>query len=267
MPLTDTAVRQARARDRAYKLADGRGLTLLIQPNGSKWWRFRYRWAGAERMLSLGTYPDTPLAEARNRREAARQALDKGIDPGAERRIEKHAGDRTFEAVGRHYLAGLDKQVRQNKRSRSTLRKAKWALETFVFPTLGRQEINSISTQELLVVLKRIETEGLHETARRTKQRCGQVFRHGIGLGYCERDITVDLRGLLEAPIVEHHASITDPAEVGALLRAIDGYTGRRETILALKLSPLLFDRANFAKPNGSISISKTRNGAFVPPA
>ena len=97
MPLTDTAVRQARARDRAYKLADGRGLTLLIQPNGSKWWRFRYRWAGAERMLSLGTYPDTPLAEARNRREAARQALDKGIDPGAERRIEKHAVDRVWQ--------------------------------------------------------------------------------------------------------------------------------------------------------------------------
>ena len=94
-----------------------------------------------------------------------------------------------------------------------------------------------------MVVLKKIETKGLHETARRTKQRCGQVFRHGIGLGYAQRDITVDLRGLLEAPIVEHHASITDPAKVGALLRAIDGYTGRVATVCALRLTPLLFVR------------------------
>lgn len=120
---------------------------------------------------------------------------------------------------------------------------AKWMLQSFIFPELGNRPIGTITAPELLVVLKKIETQGLNETARRTKQRCGQVFRHGIGLGYAERDITVDLRGLLEPPIVTHHASITDPTAVGALLRAIDGYTGRRSTVCALKLAPLLFVR------------------------
>ena len=108
---------------------------------------------------------------------------------------------------------------------------------------MGSKPIDSISYQDLLVVLKKIETKGLLETARRTKQRCGQVFRHGIGLGYCTRDITLDLRGLLEPPVVEHYPSITDPHQVGRLLRSIEAYSGRRLTQLALKLSPLVFVR------------------------
>jgi hypothetical protein len=182
MALTDPAVRNARSRERPYKLADGRGLCLLVQPNGSKWWRFRYQWNGGERMLSLGTYPDTPLAEARNQREAARQALEKGIDPGAERRVQRDAVDNTFQSVAEHYLAHLEKQVRLNKRSSKTLKKARWALQTYIFPDLGRRPINSITAPELLVVLKKIETQGLLETARRSKQRCGQVFATALAL-------------------------------------------------------------------------------------
>jgi integrase len=243
MPLTDTAVRQARPRERVYRLNDGRGLVLLIQPNGSKWWRFRYRWQGIEQMLSMGTYPDTPLLEARARRDVARQQLAKGIDPGAERRRGGDPVDRSFRGVAQHWLAGLEKLMRAGKRSGKTFKKAKWALENYVYPEMGSRAINSIRPSELLPVLKKIETEGLLETARRTKQRCGQVFRHGIGLGYCERDITLDLRGLLEAPIVEHHAAITEPARVGNLLRSIEDYKGRQLTRLALKLSPLVFVR------------------------
>jgi integrase len=145
--------------------------------------------------------------------------------------------------VAQHWLAGLEKLVRAGKRSEKTLKKAKWALETYVYPELGGREINTILPSELLPVLKKIETAGLLETARRTKQRCGQVFRNGIGLDYCERDITLDLRGLLEAPTVEHHAAITDPARVGDLLRSIGDYEGRDLTRLALKLSPLVFVR------------------------
>ena len=241
--LTDIAVRNARARDRAYKLSDGRGLCLLVQPNGSKWWRFRYKRDGKEQMLSMGTYPDTSLADARKRRDEARRKLEAGTDPGLERRLVENAPDRTFEAVAQHYLAGLERKVLLKKRSPATLRKARWALRDYVYPFVGSKPIDSISTQELLAVLKKIEAKGLLETARRTKQRCGQVFRHGIGLGYCARDITVDMRGLLEAPIVEHHAAITDPNQVGGLLRAIERYSGRRLTLLALKLSPLLFVR------------------------
>ncbi len=170
----------------------------------------------------MGTYPDTPLVLARTRRDDARQQLAKGIDPGAERSKARDPVDRSFRGVAQHWLAGLEKLVRAGKRSEKTLSKAKWALETYLYPHLDRRGINTILPSELLPVLKKIETAGLLETARRTKQRCGQVFRNGIGLGYCERDITLDLRGLLEAPPVEHHAAITDPARVGPSARLPD---------------------------------------------
>lgn len=240
--LTDIAVRKLRARSRAFKQADGRGLCLLVQPNGAKWWRFRYRWDGKEQMLSLGTYPDTSLAEARQERELCRNDLSNHVNP-AVRRATESLPERTFKAVAEHWLSVLDKKVRQGKRSRKTYNKAKWALETYVFPEVGPRQINSITTPELLAVLKKIESKGLLETARRTKQRCGQVLRHAIGLGYCTRDLTIDMRGLLEAPTVTHHAALTKPKEVGQLLRDINAYTGRRLTVLALKLAPLVFVR------------------------
>ena len=135
------------------------------------------------------------------------------------------------------------KLVMAGKRSRDTYEKAKNQLESYIIPELGREDVNSIRPSQLLPVFKRIEAKGLLETARRTKQRCGQVFRHGIGLGLCERDRTSDFRVLLEAPTVEHHAAITDPAAVGALLCKIDRYAGRALTRFALKLSPLVFVR------------------------
>jgi len=137
----------------------------------------------------------------------------------------------------------LAKKVRLGKRSVKTLKKATWALETYVFPSIGAKHIGSIESHQLLQVLKKIEDLGLLETARRTRQRCGQIFRHGIGLGYCSRDITVDIRGLIEAPTVQHHAGLTNPVEVGQLLRDIDAYTGRRQTVLAMGLGTLTFAR------------------------
>jgi integrase len=191
----------------------------------------------------MGIYPDVPLSKARERREAARRQLAIGVNPSAQGKTDKAANEHILESVGRHWLAQQARYVHKRKRSLSTYKKAKWMLQSFVFPELGDRPIGNITPSELLVVLKKIETQGLNETARRTKQRCGQVFRHGIGLGSAERDITVDLRGLLDSPIVTHHASITDPTAVGALLRAIDGYTGKRTTVCALKLAPLLFVR------------------------
>ena len=119
--------------------------------------------------------------------------------------------ERMFEAVARHWLGKLAKKVRLGKRSVKTLEKATWALEAYVFPSIGAKHIASIEPHQLLQVLKKIEDLGLLETARRTRQRCGQIFRHGIGLGYCSRDITVDIRGLIETPIVQHHAGLTNP--------------------------------------------------------
>jgi Arm DNA-binding domain len=159
--LTDIAVRNARARDRAYKLSDGRGLCLLVQPNGSKWWRFRYDWDGKEQMLSMGMYPDTSLADARKRRDEARQKIEAGTDPGAQRRLTEGASERTFEALAQHYLAGLERKVLLKKRSPHTLRKARWALRDYIFPCLGSKPIDSISSQQLLVVQMKIQTNPL----------------------------------------------------------------------------------------------------------
>lgn len=193
-------------------------------------------------MLSFGTYPDIPLIEARERLTEARRKLTKGIDPGEDRRAPKRT-DESFQAVAQGYLAKLERQVLLNKRSANTLRKARWALQTYIYPKLGARPIGTITPQELLQELKAIEMQGMAETARRTRQRCGQVFRHAIGLGHASRDITLELRGLLEPPLVVHHAAITESAEVGALLRAIESYTGRELTRHALRLSTLVFLR------------------------
>jgi integrase len=194
-------------------------------------------------MLSMGIYPDVPLSEARERRDAARRQLAIGVNPSAQCKTDKATNEHTFESVGRHCLAQQARYVHKKKRALSTYQKAKWMLQSFIFPDLGNRPIGSITTPELLVVPKIIETQGRNETARRTKQRCGQVIRRGIGLGYSEHDITLALRRLLEPPIVTHHASITDPAAVKGLLRTIAGYTGRRTPVCALKLAPLLFVR------------------------
>ena len=194
-------------------------------------------------MLSLGTYPDTPLLEARKQCDTARQQLAQGVNPAAERQRKRNPIDRSFEGVAGDWLACVLKLVLAGKRSRDTYEKAKNQLEGYIIPELGREDVNSIRPSQLLPVFKRIEAKGLLETARRTKQRCGQVFRQGIGLGLCERDIASDFRGLLEAPTVEHHAAITDPAAVSALLCKIDRYAGRALTRLALKFSPLVFVR------------------------
>jgi hypothetical protein len=154
MALTDTAIRLARPRERVYRLNDGRGLCVLIQPNGAKWWRFRYRWQGRELMLSMGTYPDTPLAEARKQRDIARGQLARGVNPSDERQKKRNPVDRTFEGVAKHWLAGLLKQVLSGKRSMDTYEKAKSQLETYVLPFLGREDVSSIRPSQLLPVLK-----------------------------------------------------------------------------------------------------------------
>jgi integrase len=185
---------------------------------------------------------------ARERRDAARRHIADGKDPSAERQAEKAAlklaQSATFEKVARHYLAALARKVRRGKGSIKTYKKAKWMLETFIFPKLGDKPVGEITAPELLVELKKIETKGLLETARRTKQRCGKVFRHAIGLGHhTVRDITTELRGLLEAPQVEHHAAPNDPRAIGEPLLDIDSYPGRFVTRCSLRLRPLLFLR------------------------
>ncbi len=240
MALTAAAIRAAKARDKAYKLFDGGGLYLEVSPAGGKWWRWKYRYGGKEKRLSLGVYPDVSLKAAREKRDTHRKQLAAGIDPGHMRKVDKitQAGAESFEAVAREWHAKFSPGWVASHGDRVLRR-----LEKDLFPWLGARPIAEIKAPELLTVLRRIESRGAHETAHRAMQNCGQVFRYAVATGRAERDSTGDLRGALAPPKGKHHASITEPKQVGALLRAIDAYEGLFATKCALRLAPLVFVR------------------------
>jgi hypothetical protein len=183
MLLTSRMVRAARPRERRYILADEHGMSLHVMPWGSKWWRFRYRFHRAERMISLGVYPDVDLATARRLHTDARGLLARDIDPSADRKEKRATNTLTFEVVARQWFRLLEPRVAKGQLAADTLRDATRLLERDVFPALGTRPISDIRPHELLMVLKQIELKGLRHTARRAKQRCSRVFRHAIGLG------------------------------------------------------------------------------------
>lgn len=243
MPLTPLLVSAARPREKLYGLTDGHGLSLQVTPEGSKRWRFRYRFIGVAKSISLGVYPKVGLAKARRLHSDARGLLARGIDPSVERRRVRAGNAHTFESVARSWLTVLQVQVHRHTLAVTTVDKNLRMLERHIFPRLGARPIAAISPSELLVVLKEIEAQGFLETARRVKQRCSRMFRHAIGLGYLQGDITEGLQGLLERPRHQHHPSIRDPHRLGELLCAADDFKGRAITGIALKLAPLLFVR------------------------
>ncbi len=243
MKLTELQIRKAVPGEKAKKLADGAGMFLLIKPTGGKLWRLKYRIAGREKMLALGRYPEVGLAEARARREEARRQIARGIDPSAERVAERQArlsaektDSQTFEAVARLWMDRQDVVE-------ITANKSRWILETFLFPYIGNRPISEITSRELLDALRATEATGKLETTKRAKIKAGQVFRFAIIEGLTDNDPTPSLRGALRSPKPKHHAAIVDPKEVGALLRAIDGFTGQLVTKAALQLAPLVFVR------------------------
>ena len=238
--LTDTNIRKAKPRVKAFKLFDAGGLYLEVNPAGGKWWRWKYRHGGKEKRLSLGVYPDVSLKSARAKRDAARQQLAVGIDPGYARRSEKiaRAGAESFEAIAREWHAKFSPGWVASHGDRIIRR-----FESDLFPWLGTRPIAEIKAPELLAVLRRIESRGALETAHRAMQNCGQVFRYAVATGRAERDPTGDLRGALPPPLEKHHASILEPMLVGNLLRAIDSYEGYFVTKCALRLAPLVFVR------------------------
>jgi integrase len=238
--LNDTRVRTAKASDRPLKLSDGGGLYLLLKPSGSKLWRLAYRFDGKQKTLALGIYPTVTLKLARERRDDAKRLLADNIDPSTQRRIEKQnaSSGNTFEAVAGDLLAKLEREGLAGV----TLGKKRWLLD-FAYPLIGDRLVDKITAPELLSVLRRVEARGRYETARRLRSTCGMVFRYAIATGRAERDVSIDLRGALTTPKVTHRAAIVDPAGIGALLRAIDGYDGLLVTKLALRLPPLVFVR------------------------
>lgn len=240
--LTDTQIRKVKSREKSFKLADGKGLFLIVQSNGSKYWRFRYWFGDKEKSLSLGVYPEMTLAGARKKRDEARQMLADDVDPGMakqlKKRVKKLGPENSFETIAREWHIKFSSKWTEEHGARILYR-----LEKDIFPWLGQRPISEISPPELLIVLRRIENRGAIETAHRAQQNCGQIFRYAIATGRADRDISVDLRGAI-APVKKRHlASIIDPKAIGDLLRAINGYNGYLVTKCALQLAPLVFVR------------------------
>jgi len=242
MPLTDTEIKKAKPLDKAYKLFDGGGLYIEVAPSGGKWWRYKFRFGGKELRLSLGTYPDVSLKDARARHLIERKKLSEGINPAENRKAEKAAirlaVTNSFEMVAREWAVSYFKGKTASHKERTIRR-----LENYIFPWLGGKPISEITAPQILEVVKRIENLNKLETAHRTMQATSQIFRHAVQTGRALRDPTIDLRGALPAPIVKHMAAFTEPKEIAELLRAIDGFTGSFTVQCALKLSPLVFTR------------------------
>lgn len=242
MSLTDTAIRNAKPGAKPAKLFDERGLFLIVTPAGGKWWRFRYRFDGKEKLLSLGVYPDVGLKDARDRRDAARKLLAEAIDPGENRKAQKATKqDRaanSLEVVAREWYAKHAPNWAEHHGDRIIRR-----FERDIFPWIGGKPIADVTAPELLAAVRRIESRGALETAHRALGNCGQVFRYAVATGRAQRDPSGDLRGALPPFKGEHFAAITDPTRVGQLLREIDGYQGTITVNCALRLAPLVFVR------------------------
>jgi integrase len=236
--LSNAVISGAKPREKAFKLADGGGLYLLVTPAGSRWWRLRFRVRGTEKMLSLGTFPDVSLKLARERRDQARRDLANGIDPGAKRRTEKMTSGNTFEAIAREWFDKFSSSWAPGYSSKVIRR-----LEICVFPWIGSTPISQIKAPDLLACLRRVEARGKLGTAHRALQVCGRVFRYAVATGRAERDPSGDLRGALPPKQEKHHASFTDPRSFAGLLRAIDAYDGSNVVRSALRLAPLVFVR------------------------
>lgn len=242
MALTDTAIRNAKPGPKPIKLFDERGLFILLQPSGGKLWRLKYRYAGKEKKLSLGIYPDVSLKVARARRDEARTLLANGADPASVKfdlmAEARAAAANTFNTIGEEYI---EKSAREG-RAAVTISKTRWLL-SLMESDLGNRPITEITPAELLETLQKVEAKGHLETARRMRSLAGRIFRYAVATSRASADPSALLRGALVAPKVKHHSAILEPKAVGELLRAIDGYSGQPLTCLALKLTPHVFVR------------------------
>ena len=245
MPLTDLQIRNAKPRGKPYKMGDSLGLFLLVQPTGGKLWRLKYRMAGKEKKLGLGTYPDGGLSEARKGRDDARALIAQGKDPSLEKQRQKArahlSAENTFEAIANEYIERKSNDGAKPWAER-TGAKAEW-LKAELSPSIGRIPITELEPPDILAAVKKIETAGKIETARRALQFVGSVMRYGVATSRVASDPSRDLKDALLTPKVTHRAAILDPVEFGGLLRAIEGYQGNAATHLALQLAPHVFQR------------------------
>ena len=242
MPLTEIKVKSIKPEEKTKRYFDGGGMYLEVTPKGGKYWRYKYRYSGKEKRLALGVYPDVSLKSAREKLFEARKLLDQDIDPSQHKQDKKllrtEAAQNSFRAIAEEWIrkqASSWSEIHTNKVQRM--------LNKDLLPWLGTRPISEIAPRELLNVVRKLEDRGALESAKRTKQVAGQVFRYGVAIGVCERDPSQDLKGALATPVKTHRAAVTEPKEVGRLLLALDGYDGSPTVQAALKLAPLTFVR------------------------
>jgi len=244
--LSDTKLRNAKPRERPYKLFDSDGLFVIVTPNGGRWWRQRYRWAGKEQLLSLGTYPEVSLAAARERSGEIRKQVANEIDPSASRQEEKaarrSAAETTYKAIFREWLAETGKA---RKWTADHIERVDRRFEVHFHPWLGPKPIADVTDDDVLACLRRMKDRDLLDTAHRALSENDALFRYAKRNKLVKHNVVADLRGPDTLPKVKvtHHASLTDPAQVGGLLRAIDNYHGGFVVKCALKFAPLVFVR------------------------
>lgn len=242
MALTDTAIRNAKPKEKPYKVTDAQGLYLLVNPRGSKLWRVKYRMNGVERKLALGSYPEITLAEARAARDAARRQLAHAVDPNvAKRQARIEASIRASNSFATVAEELIDKKTREGL-AEPTLEKMRWFVK-LLGPDFGKRPVTDITPQELLHELRKHERRGRLETANLLRSFASRVFRYAVATARAERDPAQLLIGALTTAKVKHFAAITDPTEFGALLRAIDDYQGDPSVMFALRLAPHVFQR------------------------
>lgn len=242
MSLTNIAIQKAKAGKKPIRRYDSGGLYIEISPAGGKLWRLKYRFNGKEKRLALGVYPDVPLVKARDNRDKARQLLADGVDPGENRKAQRASktdqAENSFEVVAREWFLKHSPNWATSHADKVLQR-----LEKDVFPWVGGRPIAEITAPEVLKVLQRIEGRGALDTAHRAYQNFGQVFRYAVATGRSTHDPSADLKGALPPAKHEHFASITEPAKVAELLRAIGGFKGTFIVQCALRLAPMLFVR------------------------
>lgn len=273
--LTDNAIKNLKAKENIYRTYDGNGLYVEVSPSGGKWWRFKYRFLGKEKRLSLGTYPNTSLKQARELRDNFKKMLAEGINPSEDRKSKKLTSiqndDHSFESITKEWLSKYGKNW-----SPTHLDKTVSRFERDIFPFFGKKPISQITALEVLICVQRIENRGALETAHRALHNCGQVMRYAVVTARADRDPTVDLRGALPPIQSKHFAAVTDPKQIGELLRSFDGYKGTFTVKCALRLAPLVFVRPtelrtakwadiNFEKNEWSYLVSKTKTQHIVP--
>ncbi|MEO3380257.1 integrase arm-type DNA-binding domain-containing protein [Enterobacter soli] len=234
MPLNDMQIRRAKPETKAYTLGDGQGLSLLIEPNGSKSWRFRYRFAGKPKMISLGVYPTITLADARSRRDDARKLVAEGMNPSEVRKEQKIAlqteSESAFEKIATEWH-----QMKSAKWSAGYASDIMEAFQNDIFPYVGTRPVGEIKPLELLNVLRKIEKRGALEKMRKVRQRCSEVFRYAIATGRAEFNPAADLSSALDVH-QSNHFPFLKADEIPDFLRALDGYTGSRLVQIATKL-------------------------------